>query len=117
MSFLLPRSFLSVTCKRTLQSFPPVPEPSQVHRRVRPGIAFASVLIGPVTASLSWKARYSQVQGHGHGHGRAATSEMETVDTSSRLSELRKLMRDRNIDIYGPSSPNSPHAVSAALDR
>lgn len=27
-------------------------------------------------------------------------SDMETVDTSSRLSELRKLMKERNIDVY-----------------
>lgn len=26
---------------------------------------------------------------------------METVDTSSRIAELRKLMKEREIDIYG----------------
>ncbi|PSR94591.1 putative Xaa-Pro aminopeptidase P [Coniella lustricola] len=34
-------------------------------------------------------------------------ADMETVDTSSRLSELRKLMKERNIDIYIVPSEDS----------
>lgn len=73
--------------------------PSQVHCRSR-GVAVASHLISPVATSLSWKAGYSH-----------AASEMETVDTSTRLAELRKLMKERNIDIYGQRSPFTSSVV------
>lgn len=37
---------------------------------------------------------------------------METVDTSSRLVELRKLMKERLIDIYGWLPSHLPHLQS-----
>lgn len=48
----------------------------------------------PVTLSRTWKAAYS-----------CAAADMETVDTSARLSELRRLMKDHELDIYGEPSP------------
>lgn len=90
MSFLASlRPYFHATCRT--QS-PNLGLLSQAPQRPRV-VAVTSDLISSVAASLSWKARYSH-----------AASEMETVDTSSRLSELRKLMRERNIDIYGQRS-------------
>lgn len=45
-----------------------------------------------------------------------ATAEMETVDSSNRLLELRKLMKERDIDIYG-RSPLCPYLALAAQCR
>lgn len=35
-------------------------------------------------------------------------AEMETVDTGYQLSELRRLMRERNLDIYSQSTQSKP---------
>lgn len=86
MFSILSQRLFATTCKASSNS----PRLSQVKQRVGGFIAFGFV---PVTTSLFWKTTYS-----------SATAEMETVDSSSRLSELRKLMKERNIDIYGSSS-------------
>lgn len=60
---------------------------SQTTRTAR--IAPARLSFAKVTAFLNCKASYTQ-----------KAVDMETVDTASRLSELRKLMKERNIDVY-----------------
>lgn len=49
--------------------------------------------------SPSWKVRFSSSSVH---------ADMETVDTSYQLSELRRLMRERKLDIYSQSTPSNP---------
>lgn len=53
-------------------------------------------IAGPptLTLSLSRKADYS-----------SSVAEMETVNTGARLSALRKLMKERKLDVYGEPSP------------
>lgn len=79
------RSIISATCRAQ----PCRLNPSQIHTK-KGSIAVTRHLISPVATSLSRHARYIH-----------AAPKMETVDTSSRLSELRKLMKERNLDIYG----------------
>lgn len=62
------------------------------NRKIK-GIAIFGAVSPPATVSLSWKARYS-----------GAIADMETVDTRARLSELRKLMKERKLDIYSEAS-------------
>jgi|TARA_R110002003_G_scaffold159_2_gene13740 sugar phosphate isomerase/epimerase len=33
---------------------------------------------------------------------------MAKVDTTARLAELRKLMKERNVDVYSTGPPRSP---------
>lgn len=64
---------------------------------------FRGVLFFPrspsASLSPSWKVRFSSSSVH---------TEMETVDTSYQLSELRRLMRERKLDIYSQSIPSNP---------
>lgn len=53
--------------------------------------------------SISWKAYFSSS---------SVDTEMETVDTSYQLSELRRLMRERKLDIYSQSTPSKPPRIA-----
>lgn len=57
----------------------------------------------PGTVSLFPKVSYSSS---------SVATEMETVDTSSQLSELRRLMRERKLDIYSQSTNSTPRKPS-----
>lgn len=69
---------------------------SQVNHRLR---GLTSSCLVYVTTPRPWNTTYCTS---------SASADMETVDTSSRLQELRKLMRERNIDVYG-WQPFPPH--------
>lgn len=64
------------------------------------GIAIIGAVCPPVTVSLYWKARYS-----------GTVADMETVDTHARLTELRKLMKERKLDIYSELSSGDSTAL------
>lgn len=88
MFFILPYRQLATTCKPS-SIFATA---SQVNRRLRRVIPSG---LAHVTASHSWKITYSTAS------TAISAADMETVDSSNRLAELRKLMRERDIDIYG----------------
>lgn len=56
-----------------------------------------------VSLSLSWKACFSSS---------SIETEMETVDTSYQLSELRRLMTERKLDIYSQSMLSKPPGIA-----
>lgn len=90
MSFIFSHRLFATACKAPTVFV----ESSQVHHRVR------GFILRPgrywTRTSFASKARYS-----------SAAIKMETVDTSSRISELRKLMKERNIDVYGTTCLSS----------
>lgn len=91
MFFILSQRLFASTCKASSSSS----RASLVKHKLISGFITSGFV--PVTASLSCKTQYSST----------AKADMETVDSSSRLSELRKLMKERNIDIYVVPSEDS----------
>lgn len=87
MSFVLARHHFAISWKGFSSSFA-----TRFAQPTTDPCGFTTSGLIHVTASHFWTATYSTV---------ASAADMETVDTSSRLTELRKLMRERNIDIYG----------------
>lgn len=85
MFFILPRPSVSAACK----GLPFNVKASRVAQR----LGGSRITIGLVSShtQFSSKAKHTTL-----------VADMETVDTSGRLSELRRLMKERNIDIYGP---------------
>jgi hypothetical protein len=88
MFFILPRPSVSAACK----GLPFNVKASRIAHRLG-GSRITIGLISRQTQSSS-AAKYTTL-----------VVDMETVDTSNRLSELRRLMKERNIDVYGPSPP------------
>ena len=57
----------------------------------------------PASPSRSWKVCFSSS---------SVNTDMETVDTGYQLSELRRLMRERKLDIYSQSTPSKPPRIA-----
>lgn len=79
-----PRLFLALSKAK--------PVAAQLHPAIHKfrGVLFAPRL-SPAPASLSQKYCFSSS---------SSDTEMETVDTNYQLSELRRLMRERKLDVY-----------------
>ena len=66
-------------------------------------------------ACVAAKSPFSSTR-HLHASAALRAIDMAKVDTSHRLAELRKLMKERNVDIYStPAPPNKAANGSLTL--